>query len=74
VGNFSTHEQEWFKKRGAQESPSEKRNLDEIDFPPQFGEVTNKITMQFFERWARPPKVAPTAQKIRGILESSLDK
>jgi hypothetical protein len=72
VGNSSTHEQEWFKKRGAQESPSEKRNLDEIDFPPQFGEVTNKTTMQFFEQWARPPKVAPTAQKIRGILESSL--
>jgi hypothetical protein len=68
------HRQERFKKRRAYESPPKKKKPDEIDFPPQFGEVVNKTTVQFFEQWARPPKVAPTAQKIRGILESSLDK
>ena len=60
------------KKEGHKRALPKKRNLDEIDSPPQFGGVTNKTTMQFFEQWARPPKVAPTAQKIRGILESSL--
>ena len=36
------------KKRGTQESPPEKKNQDESDFPPQFGEVTNNIINGIF--------------------------
>ena len=51
---FSPIDMKGSKKRGAHERALPKRrNLDEVDFPPQFRRSTNKITMQFFEQWAR---------------------
>ncbi len=37
----------WFKKREVQESLSEKKNRDDIDSPPQFGEFQYQLRLVF---------------------------
>jgi hypothetical protein len=47
VGKFSNPRKKRIQKREVQESLSEKKNQDEIDFPPQVGEFQYQLWQVF---------------------------